>query len=364
MRLGAICCAGIVCVLAIASAHCGGKAAPAAPSAPSSPSTPTPSPSPSPAPAGTFTVTCGTTAIDLAWSGVDTRACTITSANGFDGDVALSCSGLPSASCELDPPSVRVAPERAGSSTLKISYSEGMPFGVFDATATGTAGAGSTTATTTVSVQRDGNSITRHCPSAADVAAIDSAVLLVFEHDPTAGKLVCLASEGSRDLTYLKASAYQGLSLIRHITFSAPLPWTSGTMWQWFTSSVRGIRFRNQNFSSCCESDRMISMGTILAAAHPEQVIFSRLTDLTGGFLGVTVHETRHANGKGFPHCAGSKDRNLAELGGIAVTYHLNRLLADSAPAGFTTAQERIGLLAVARNNCQNNYCEPQSCSF
>ena len=50
--------------------------------------------------------------------------------------MALSCSGLPSASCELDPPSVRVAPERAGSSTLKISYSEGMPFGVFDATAT------------------------------------------------------------------------------------------------------------------------------------------------------------------------------------------------------------------------------------
>ena len=110
MRFGATSCAGIVCVLAVVSVHCGGKSAPAAPSAPSSPSTPTPSPSASPAPAGTFTVTCGTTTIDLAWSGVDTRACTITSANGFDGDVALSCSGLPSASCEFDPPIVRVAP--------------------------------------------------------------------------------------------------------------------------------------------------------------------------------------------------------------------------------------------------------------
>jgi hypothetical protein len=108
----------------------------------------------------------------------------------------------------------------------------------------------------------------------------------------------------------------------------------------------------------------MISMGTIVAAAHPEQVIFTRLTDLTGGFLGVTAHETRHANGNGFPHCAEGKDRSIDEMGGIGVAYALNRLMADHAPPGFTAAQERVGLLNAARIGCRNNFCVPQTCDF
>ena len=239
-----------------------------------------------------------------------------------------------------------------------------MPFGIFDARARGEAAAGSPSANATVNVQRDGNSLTRHCPSASDVAAIDSSTILDFRHDPTAGKLVCLASEGSRDLTYFKANVYKGLTMMRRITFSAPLPWTSGSVWQWFTRSVRGMRFQNQNFSSCCAGDRMISFGTINAAAHPEQVIFTRVTDLNA-FMAIAIHEARHANDHGYPHDkCGGKDRNIAELGTSGVGYHWARLMAEHTPPGFTAAQERVGFLNVARINCRNSFCEPQTCDF
>jgi hypothetical protein len=178
--------AGILCALAVTSTYCGGGGGPAAPSPPSTPG-PSPSPSPSLGPVATFAIACGSTPIDLAWSGTDTRSCTMTSTNGFDGDVALTCSGVPGASCEFNPPTDHPAPNGAASSKLTLTYSESAPFGIFDAAVRGEATTGSTTANTTVSVVRDGNSRTRHCPSASDVAAIDSAVRLVFEHDPTVG---------------------------------------------------------------------------------------------------------------------------------------------------------------------------------
>jgi hypothetical protein len=131
------------------------------------------------------------------------------------------------------------------------------------------------------------------------VAAVDSAVLLVFEHDPTA-RLECLASNGSRDLTYFQANVYKGLNVLRHITFSVPIPWTSGSLWQWFTGSVRGIRFQNRSDATCCFSDLMILFPTTNAAAHPEQVIFTKLTDLSS-FMTIVVHEARHANGNSYP---------------------------------------------------------------
>jgi len=275
----------------------------------------------------------------------------------------LSCSGVDAASCEFDPATVRAAPDRPANSTMKLTYGEGMSFGIFDALVRGDgATAGSATASTRVNVQRDGNSLTRHCPSASDVAAIDAATILDFRHDPTAGKFVCLASEGSRDLTYFRATVYKGLTMMRRLTFSAPLPWTSGSLWPWFTSSVRGIRFLDQNTGSCCGSDRMISFPTISAAAHPEQVIFTRLTDLIG-FMSLAIHEARHATGR-HPHCEGGKDQSIAFMGAIGVQYHYSRLMADYAPPGFTTAQERMGLLAVARSLCNTRFCEPQTCSF
>ena len=87
----------------------------------------------------------------------------------------------------------------------------------------------------------------------------------------------------------------------------------------------------------------MISFATSNGAAHPEQVIFSRLTDPMA-FMSLAIHEARHATGR-HPHCAGGKDTSIAFLGVIGVQYHYDRLMADNAPPGFTTAQQRTGLL-------------------
>lgn len=345
----------VVCVLVVTSTYCGGGGGSSAPTSPSTSSPPPPS--------GSFTIACGTTSLDLTWSGTETRSCTVTSSGGFDGSVALTCSGVSTASCELDPATVRVTAATPASATMKLTYTEGMAFGSFNATVRGTVTGGSGTASTTVNVLRDANSITRHCPSASEVAAIDSAVLLAFEHDPTAGRLECQASNGSRDLTYFQANVYKGLSVLRHITFAVPIPWTSGSLWQWFTGSVRGIRFQNRSDGTCCFSDLMILFPTTNAAAHPEQVIFTRLTDLSS-FMTVVVHEARHANGSGFPHCEGGRDRSIDYMGGIGVSYYFNRLMAEQTPPGFTPEQERIGLLNVARIRCNTMFCEPQTCNF
>ena len=62
----------------------------------------------------------------------------------------------------------------------------------------------------------------------------------------------------------------------------------------------------------------MISFPTNNAAAHPEQVIFTRLTDLMA-FMSIAVHEARHANWNGYPHCEANKDRSLAYLGAVGL---------------------------------------------
>jgi hypothetical protein len=46
------------------------------------------------------------------------------------------------------------------------------------------------------------------CPTAVEIAAVSQAVTLTFETDPTAGTLVCKASDGSTDLTALQKRAY------------------------------------------------------------------------------------------------------------------------------------------------------------
>src|SRR6187455_2336549 len=134
MRIfSAIALMGLVCALAVAAPACSKSGG--SPSTPSTPTpAPTPTPTPTPTPVGTFTIACGTGQLDLAWSGSDTRSCTVTSASGFDGDVVLTCSGVPGATCELSPATVHAAPDRPATSTLKVTYSDATAFGRFDAT--------------------------------------------------------------------------------------------------------------------------------------------------------------------------------------------------------------------------------------
>jgi hypothetical protein len=58
------------------------------------------------------------------------------------------------------------------------------------------------------------------CPTADEIAAIEARTSLKFEQDPTAGTLVCAASDGSADLTLLQERAYQALLVMHRLCTS------------------------------------------------------------------------------------------------------------------------------------------------
>lgn len=72
----------------------------------------------------------------------------------------------------------------------------------------------------------DIDELMQSCPSSAEVAYINSRTQLVFRADPTSPGLVCLAADGSEDLTLLKKNVYNILRVMQALTFDQPLPWT------------------------------------------------------------------------------------------------------------------------------------------
>jgi hypothetical protein len=161
------------------------------------------------------------------------------------------------------------------------------------------------------------------CPPAAELAAIDAELALTFDADPTAGVIACTAAAGSRDLTPLEKDAYAALRAMKALGFSRPLPWTPKTLYQWFVDTADGIRFRDDvEFSSCCSPARVVNI-TLRGQAWLGKpwVAF----DTSGGGLWalvhLLVHEARHIEVGG--HTCGYRDRTIAELGAVGVTYWL-----------------------------------------
>ena len=137
--------------------------------------------------------------------------------------------------------------------------------------------------------------------------AIEAEVTITFDEDPTAGTLVCRASEGSADLTRLQERVFQALYLMKRIEFDTPLPWTADSLWGWFVQEVRGIRLGGTR-TFCCSSPRVIN----LAVAATYDAGFPTLIE-------GLVHEARHADGQ-HPHSCGSgADSTIAELGAYGV---------------------------------------------
>jgi hypothetical protein len=192
------------------------------------------------------------------------------------------------------------------------------------------------------------------CPTAAEIAAVSSAVTLAFETDPTAGTLVCKASDGSADLTALKKRAYQSVLIMERLAFDAPLPWTAKSLSDWFHGSIHGIRFRSDiTYSYCCEPANTID---IAVASNSYLMLTDRwIDDSIGGGLMDTmvlfVHEARH--NAGYPHtCAnGQDDKTIGELGAWGIQFYLLQWLAQhsdraflAAPGGDPALYRRIAL--------------------
>src|SRR5438477_11638605 len=76
--------------------------------------------------------------------------------------------------------------------------------------------------------------IVSSCPTAAQVASIDARLKVTFDDDPSAGTNVC-------GTTLVRANVYRTLLAMEQVQFSKPLPWTSSSLWDWFTHAIAGV---------------------------------------------------------------------------------------------------------------------------
>jgi hypothetical protein len=200
----------------------------------------------------------------------------------------------------------------------------------------------------------------KRCPSAEEIADVNSRLQLTFIGDPTAGTLVCTAAAGSADLTKLQMRAYQAIIIMKYLQFDQPLPWTSKQLYDWFTSAVNGVRFEyTQEYKDirCCLPGGIIwyyfDQYNVLRSqdAWASGLRGPEITDEPGtgiswgpGLMEATaglIHEARHNEGPDYyPHyCPGGKqDETLAEMGSYGIQYYFFLWVANHSDRAFLTA--------------------------
>ncbi len=88
-----------------------------------------------------FTLSCSPASLSAAQGGTATSTCTVTSVNGFNSAVALSCTGLPAgASCAFAPASVTPPANGTAASTLTVSVAGSTTPGTYSIQAQGVGG--------------------------------------------------------------------------------------------------------------------------------------------------------------------------------------------------------------------------------
>ena len=171
------------------------------------------------------------------------------------------------------------------------------------------------------------------CPTPDEVAAVDRELELSFIDDPTVGwPLACSEDAGSVDLTVTQMGAYQALRLMKVATFSEPLPWTQGTLWDWFVAAIDGIEYdSNAENSFCCRGRNIVVSNKLKFSTSGEMVEGTRwtysffyqkeLSIAAVQMVQLFVHEARHAEGP--PHTCGiGDDATFAEMGAWAYVYY------------------------------------------
>jgi hypothetical protein len=88
-----------------------------------------------------FTISCSPSSLSAAQGGSANSTCTVTSLNGFNSAVSLSCSGLPSgATCSFSPSSVTPPANGSANSTLTVNVSGATPTGTTSFSVNGVSG--------------------------------------------------------------------------------------------------------------------------------------------------------------------------------------------------------------------------------
>ncbi len=167
------------------------------------------------------------------------------------------------------------------------------------------------------------------CPTAAEIAGVDSRIRISFEADPTAGRLVCTAAAGSADLTRQQKNAYNAILIMKKIKFDAPLPWTDQPLYDWFTGTVTAIRFRDDIAAhTCCGTPPTINIRAEL------QVHYSDRWTAVGTLMRLYIHEARHTF---MAHQCQGRDNAISELGSYGVEARLYEWLAYHSDPDFLT---------------------------
>ena len=147
----------------------------------------------------------------------------------------------------------------------------------------------------------------------------------------------------------------QGLRVIYYMDRgrSGHLPWTSGSLYDWMKSQIKGIDISSDSGGSfCCES---FPDGTymVVAAQNDPNRDFDRSWPGISGNIGLYAHETRHVAGHGHSSCCGiaggcddTFDTN--DLSAYAVQWWLNKAwLQGDINVGFSCADPSAVLEAA-----------------
>jgi len=173
------------------------------------------------------------------------------------------------------------------------------------------------------------------CPSAEDIADVNSRISVTFEgEDPTAGTLLCKASSGSADLTKLQKQIYTAIIMMKYLEFDAPLPWTDKPLYEWFTSTVKGVRVRSDvGMAYCCDPEGVINLPTGLSSLESDAWLNTITRTGVQGNMVLMVHEARHVEVGG--HTCGTVDTSLSEMGAFGAHYSILWWLAYHSDPNF-----------------------------
>jgi hypothetical protein len=183
------------------------------------------------------------------------------------------------------------------------------------------------------------DTVIANCPTAAEVAAFDSDLSNTIIIDSvTWPTLVCTAASGSADLNRLQERLYQALRVMKKMPFDAPLPWTEKPLYDWFVTTVKGVRFRDDiDKSFCCDPVGVINIRTIyLDAFTTTRWISPSIGEGLDHLVILMVHEARHIDGGA--HTCFSYDQDISELKSWGVEYYLDEWMALHTGSFLTPA--------------------------
>src|SRR4030095_12401761 len=99
----------------------------------------------------------------------------------------------------------------------------------------------------------------------------------------------------------------QGLRVIYYMDrgMSGHLPWTSGTLYDWMKSQIRGIDVRTDVSNSFCCENLPDGRYIVVQAQNDFNRDFDRTWLGIAGNIGLYAHEVRHVSGIGHSSCCG-----------------------------------------------------------